>query len=61
MTIFRGVAEGERNTTGHELVKYFLKFEKRELIYKLLICWNEKNKPPLRDIDIIQIVKGAIK
>ena len=57
MPMFIGARPGKRNTVGHELVKYFRQLEKNELIEKLITCWNEKNRPPLSDIEIAQLCK----
>jgi len=61
--ILAGVRQGERNTAACTYSMYLLgklKFD-LDLAWHELQRWNESNKPPLNDTELVQIMESAAK
>uniref|UniRef100_A0A6M3JW76 VRR-NUC domain-containing protein n=1 Tax=viral metagenome TaxID=1070528 RepID=A0A6M3JW76_9ZZZZ len=54
--VLSGVAEGSRNTWCNTLKIIYSKFLKPSDVFKILYRWNQKNRPPLSDMEIQEAV-----
>ncbi len=61
-SILDGVAEGERNnaaaTLAGKLLSTFAKSEWDTTVWKMLLDWNKKNKPPLEETELKQVFES---
>ncbi len=57
-----GMIKGERNATGFILSCFFKRQgENKEFIKDKLLEWNEKNKPPLPNREIVSVIESSFK
>ncbi len=54
-----GVAQGERNDTCFRLAGYFKERQPRDITTQVLLSWNQKNRPPLSEKEVITAVDSA--
>jgi len=61
-TLLQGVEEGVRNEAAIRLASYFVVVKRLSLedALKTLVGWNQRNKPPLPDSEIKNVVKSAV-
>jgi len=62
-TLLQGVEQGFRNEAGIRLVAYWLHFKglSKEEAGALLLNWNQRNRPPLPERELKNILESALK
>lgn len=57
-----GVGDGERNTTATSLCGHLLRrYIDPELVYSILLMWNERNNPPLEEKELNRTFDSIMK
>jgi len=61
--LLRGVRNGERNDTAIRLASYFANFRKypNEKVWEVLLEWNGRNRAPLDEEELKEILESATK
>lgn len=61
-SIHAGVSKGGRNSTAFKFSADLLDNEMDiDEVTKIVLSWNEKNDPPLEEVEIHQVIKSAMK
>jgi len=55
----QGVGEGDRNDICYRLAAYFKNKHPQDITETLLLAWNQKNKPPLPEAEVLSTIKSA--
>lgn len=60
--LLKGVSRGERNEACAQLAGYFIgKRFPRGVVVSILLCWNQRNDPPLPSEDVRRIVESMAR
>jgi len=58
--LLKGVGEGYRDKSGIRLASYFRKLAyPQDMTEALMLAWNSRNTPPMKDVEITAKVNGA--
>ena len=55
----QGVDKGARNDTCFRLAGYFKERQPKDITIQILLAWNQKNRPPLNENEILTAVNSA--
>jgi len=55
----QGVAEGSRNDTAIKLAGYFRNTQPIDVTERLLLDWNARNKPPMKEQELMSVIASA--
>lgn len=62
LKLLDGVGDGERNTTATSLCGHLLRrYIDPELVYSILLMWNERNSPPLEEKELNRTFDSIMK